>query len=149
MPYLLLALALILALYGLARFILAANVRQIMALFIAAVILAIIVALFILALTGRLPAALALLVALWPIGTGLWMRYKRFQKGEKTATAPPPAPVNLSRDEAFAILGLPPTASAEDIRTAHKNLIMKLHPDQDGTAWLAARINQARDTLLG
>lgn len=149
MPYLLLALALILALYGLTRFILAANARQVIALALSALILAVTVALFLLALTGRLPAALALLAALWPIGAGLWVRYKRGRTGKNRA-GPPPAPGgNLTRAEALAILGLPETADENAIRTAHKTLIMKLHPDQDGSAWLATRINQARDTLLG
>lgn len=54
----------------------------------------------------------------------------------------------MSRDEALDILGLKPDASREDIIQAHRRLIQKLHPDRDGSAYLAARINEARDRLL-
>lgn len=54
----------------------------------------------------------------------------------------------MSADEAYAILGLRPGATADAIREAHRNLIRKLHPDLGGTDWLAARINQAKETLL-
>ena len=54
----------------------------------------------------------------------------------------------LSLDEAYAILGLDKNASKEEIITAHKRLIQKLHPDRGGSSYLAIRINQAKDTLL-
>ena len=43
---------------------------------------------------------------------------------------------------------LPAGASDEQIQEAYKTLIKKNHPDQQGSEWLAARINQARDLLL-
>jgi hypothetical protein len=141
MPYLLLTIAVLLLLYGLYRFIMVANVRQVAALFLAAVIIGITAGLFFLAITGRLAAALGLLLALWPILGGLWLRYKR------TAAAPA-SPSNMSRAEALDILGLPETAGPDDIRAAHKRLIAKIHPDQDGSTGLAARVNAARDALL-
>lgn len=55
---------------------------------------------------------------------------------------------NMSREDALAILGLEDDASPEQIRTAHKQLMRKLHPDQGGTTWLAARLNQAKEVLL-
>lgn len=54
----------------------------------------------------------------------------------------------MSRAEALDILGLEEGATADVIEEAYKNLIMKNHPDQGGTDWLAARLNEARDTLL-
>jgi DnaJ homolog subfamily C member 19 len=64
----------------------------------------------------------------------------------KNADAPPYAA--LTREEAALILGVSPQAEEEEIRDAHKRLIQKNHPDQGGTDYLAAKINQARDVLL-
>lgn len=65
--------------------------------------------------------------------------------------APPPRGprTDMSRDEALAVLGLAEGASVEDIRAAHRRLIQRMHPDVGGTADLAARINRAKDVLLG
>ena len=50
--------------------------------------------------------------------------------------------------EAAKLLGLDPTADSEAVLDAHRRLIAKVHPDTGGSAELAARINQARDTML-
>lgn len=63
--------------------------------------------------------------------------------------AGPPAEGPMTRAEAFAILGLAEGAAAEEIRAAHRRLMRAAHPDQGGSAWLAARLNAARDLLLG
>ena len=55
----------------------------------------------------------------------------------------------MNRAEALAILGLAEGASSEDIVAAHRALIHKLHPDRGGNDYLAAKINQAKDVLLG
>lgn len=54
----------------------------------------------------------------------------------------------MSKDEAYQVLGLQPGASLDEIQKAYRTLMKKLHPDQGGTAYLAARVNQARETLL-
>lgn len=55
----------------------------------------------------------------------------------------------LDREEAMSILGLDSNATEEDIIAAHRRLIQKVHPDRGGSDYLASRINQAKDCLLG
>jgi DnaJ homolog subfamily C member 19 len=54
----------------------------------------------------------------------------------------------MSRNDAARLLEVAPDADAETILAAHRRLIAKVHPDAGGSAELAARVNQARDTLL-
>lgn len=81
--------------------------------------------------------------------------YLVVQSRMRTA-APKPAPKpamptspQMSKAEARSILGVSDKATREDIQTAWKRLMARTHPDQGGSEGLAARVNAARDRLLG
>lgn len=74
--------------------------------------------------------------------------WREFAQWDAGASERPGNAGKMSEEEAYQILGLRPGAAAEDISRAHRSLIKKLHPDQGGTTYLAARINEAKDVLL-
>jgi len=96
--------------------------------------------------TGRGATAIWALVMLGPLVWSWVVEAKPGLKGQGPAA---PRPGAMTRAEALEILGLKPGATDADIRAAHRRLMQGAHPDHGGSDWLAARINQARDVLLG
>jgi hypothetical protein len=76
---------------------------------------------------------------------------RRLNVDWRTARQPPPRGPrsDMTREEALAVLGLAEGASEDEIKAAHRRLIRRTHPDAGGTADLAARINRAKDVLVG
>jgi DnaJ domain len=98
---------------------------------------------------------------LFAIGAGLYGKSSLFPNGfnlgsikmpqqngsENPKPRKPLAP--FSKNEAYDLLGLKPGATEDEIKSAHKRLMKDFHPDKGGTDYLAAKINQAKDVLLG
>jgi DnaJ family protein C protein 19 len=102
-------------------------------------------------LSGRGPQALAGLVFVGPL---LWRRWNQGHIGSGSAGnagAPPPRSQGstMTRAEAYEVLGLKSGATPEEVHSAHRRLMRLAHPDTGGSDWLASRVNQARDVLLG
>ncbi|WP_169568590.1 DnaJ domain-containing protein [Sneathiella limimaris] len=53
----------------------------------------------------------------------------------------------MTKAEAYEILELEVGASLNEIRAAHRRLMKKFHPDHQGSAYMAAKLNEARDIL--
>ena len=70
------------------------------------------------------------------------------QRNGDTGQRGAPGAGAMTQQEAYDILGLQPGAGEEAVREAHRALMKRIHPDAGGTSGLAARVNQAKDTLL-
>jgi DnaJ-domain-containing protein 1 len=141
MIYLLLAIAAGLTILGLYRFLMQADKRQIRALMLAAAAVGIALAALWLAVTGRLPAAMTILIALWPI-VSAWLHNKMMQSQAPATSA------KMTIKEAYEVLGLSGGAKEDEIKAAYLRLMKKVHPDQAGSDWLAQKINAAKDLLI-
>lgn|SRR5690554_6235587 len=113
-------------------------------------------------LTGRAHVLTAAFAALIPIARRLpaMLRYipmvrrvlgdqKESPGGEQRQSAQSPT-VNgqLSVSEACEILGVAPDCSREEVITAHRRLMQKIHPDRGGNDYLAAKVNEAKAVML-
>jgi DnaJ homolog subfamily C member 19 len=94
-------------------------------------------------------------VFLASIGWTLFTRGRAVPAGwfprEEPGPAPPPkrGVSTMSRDEALKVLGLGTDAGEGDIRAAHRRLMLQNHPDKGGSDYLASKVNEAKDVLLG
>ncbi|KMO18587.1 molecular chaperone DnaJ [Methylobacterium platani JCM 14648] len=75
-----------------------------------------------------------------------WRVDAQGDRDPRPGTAAQPGP--MTEEEAYQILGLQRGAPLEEVRRAHRTLMKRLHPDQGGSDYLAARVNAAKDFLL-
>lgn len=55
----------------------------------------------------------------------------------------------MNRREASLILGVSPNSNPDKVKQAHKRIMLLNHPDRGGSPYLATKINEAKDRLMG
>ncbi|NVJ98407.1 MAG: J domain-containing protein [Alphaproteobacteria bacterium] len=90
--------------------------------------------------------------AVLPAGFAAWRMFgqRSWDKVRGTGTRQPQSRSGgMSEEEALDVLGLEKGASEEEIQAAYRKLMAQVHPDKGGNDYLAAKINEAKQTLLG
>ena len=156
MTMLLLTIGVMLGLYGLYRFFINATTEQIVSFVLGVVLLGGGAVLLFLAVTGRAPGAIALLAAAMPFIMNYVRNRQRAAaraRGENAGSTKGDAKTSsssgtMTRREALEVLGVEDGASPKEIKDAYTRLMKKVHPDQEGSKWMAAKLNEAKGLLL-
>eukprot|EP00290_Baffinella_frigidus_P013628 CAMPEP_0180155224 /NCGR_PEP_ID=MMETSP0986-20121125/24679_1 /TAXON_ID=697907 /ORGANISM="non described non described, Strain CCMP2293" /LENGTH=120 /DNA_ID=CAMNT_0022103833 /DNA_START=134 /DNA_END=496 /DNA_ORIENTATION=- len=97
------------------------------------------------ALAGR--AILRQAQAGGPAGAGMFSRFKGMagigNKSLKGFDDP------MSRGEAAKILGISASSDKDIVGKVHRKLMILNHPDRGGSPYLATKVNEAKEVLLG
>jgi DnaJ homolog subfamily C member 19 len=85
---------------------------------------------------GKLLVIVALAVLVFWMVTGRWPWQPKLTRRQRQI------------ERARRLLHVPASAGRADIQAAHRRLMATVHPDRGGSAAMATRANEARDTLL-
>ncbi len=94
------------------------------------------------------PQSLALVEAYLDRRAPAWRENREAHAGSGGGRQSPGVGSAMTEQEAYEVLGLEAGAGEAAVRSAHRSLMKKLHPDHGGSDYLAARVNQAKDVIL-
>lgn len=96
---------------------------------------------------GSDPESRSLLEAYLDRRAPVWRQHAQEDPAARQSGAARPGA--MTDEEAHQILGLRPGATDAEIREAHRRLVKAVHPDTGGSTFLTAKINEAKDRLVG
>ncbi|WP_347329696.1 molecular chaperone DnaJ [Marinimicrobium locisalis] len=110
--------------------------------------------LLVLVATGRAHWLFAIVGALLPLAKtalGLGLQFFPLWKQKQQTAGKQPSVGPMSVREAMDTLGLKGDEQAltrDEVVSAHRKLMQKLHPDRGGNDFLAAKVNEAKELLI-